>query len=74
VILWAAQLPAAELRSERLGTMRARHGTGRTGDHRPDGFAVLHGPSQGLEGITPPTRVTDLARLARELLARPANG
>lgn len=70
VILWDRCPPATQVEGPGIGRLSGRLTTGRTGDHRPEGFAVLTGPSQGRDGITAPTDVADLAGLSRSLLGR----
>jgi predicted AlkP superfamily phosphohydrolase/phosphomutase len=70
VLLWERCLPATAIHSAALGRIDGRLTTGRTGDHRPDGFAIVHGPRQGLVEDEAPREVADLARTARLLLGR----
>src|SRR5690606_5815329 len=69
VVRWQWVLPARAVASPTLGRMVAELRTGRTGDHRPGGFAVVLAPD-GRTGRPPPLAdVADLAGLARSLLA-----
>jgi predicted AlkP superfamily phosphohydrolase/phosphomutase len=53
ILRWTDEYPAAEVRSPELGLIRAAPDSGRTGEHRPEGFALLSG--RGLkEGRLPP--------------------
>ena len=49
IVRWADHRPTTEVYSNRLGVFTAEPDTGRTGEHRPNGFAVLLGqkPSMG---------------------------
>ena len=67
VVRWKDSRPATEIRSERLGRFRARLATGRTGEHRPGGFAVVVGDESG---IAPIDGITDFAAFSRSALAR----
>ncbi|MBI5852330.1 MAG: alkaline phosphatase family protein [Planctomycetes bacterium] len=64
VVLWAKEAPATAIRSERLGRIEARLTTGRTGEHRGDGFVCVRGAG----AATAPDDVTGLASFTRELL------
>jgi predicted AlkP superfamily phosphohydrolase/phosphomutase len=68
VILWERCLPTNEIESPDIGRLHGRLMTGHTGDHRPEGFAVLRGPSQGRHEVERPVDVAGLAAFARSLL------
>ncbi len=68
VVLWDRCLPAASIRSDELGTMTGKLSTGRVGDHRPDGFAIVDGRRHGLDRVPAPAHIVDLAGFARALL------
>lgn len=68
VVLWEAVPPATALISDTLGRMTGRLGTGRTGDHRPEGFAVVTGDLRALAGAPDLRACTDFARIARHVL------
>jgi len=75
VVTWTDGPPADRARSERLGTFAAERATGRSGNHRRDGFSILMRPalSRGGEAEAPPGDVVDLAPFAaRALGAVPA--
>jgi predicted AlkP superfamily phosphohydrolase/phosphomutase len=44
-IVWNPKSPINALSSQALGTISGRSTEGRTGNHRPDGFALFSGPS-----------------------------
>jgi predicted AlkP superfamily phosphohydrolase/phosphomutase len=68
IVLWDEVLPTTEIRSDELGRFHGRLTTGRTGDHRPDGFAVVLGSPPG----TPPLdHIVDFAGFVRSLLLQP---
>lgn len=65
IVLWDEVLPAAEIRSEELGRFHGRLTSGRSGEHRPDGFAVVRGSPPG----APPLKhIVDFAGFVRSLL------
>jgi predicted AlkP superfamily phosphohydrolase/phosphomutase len=72
VILWNDLPPAREIVSETLGRLSARLATGRTGEHQPEGFAVLSGNGAGLETAPPLEQVADFAPFAAHVLQRAA--
>jgi predicted AlkP superfamily phosphohydrolase/phosphomutase len=43
ILRWTNEYPAVEVRSPELGLIRAAPDSGRTGEHRPGGFALLLG-------------------------------
>jgi predicted AlkP superfamily phosphohydrolase/phosphomutase len=71
VVLWHDLAPAAEICSERLGRFTGRLATGRTGEHRPAGFAVLEGSGRGLDQAPPLQHITDFADVVGSLLSPP---
>ncbi len=68
VILWNELEPATEIYSDRLGRFTGRLGTGRTGNHRPDGFVVLAGDQRPAERVSPVKHIVDFAGFVRNLL------
>lgn len=64
VVLWARQAPATALQSARLGRIEARLATGRTGEHRGDGFVWIDGAAAD----PAPGDVTDFAAFTRACL------
>ena len=62
IVTWAGHRPVSRIESRLLGTVEAAHATGRSGNHRRDGFCVVDVP-----GREPPalTDGRDLARFAR---------
>jgi predicted AlkP superfamily phosphohydrolase/phosphomutase len=66
VVRWAGHAPADRVESDVIGPVDASFGTGRSGNHRRDGFAVVSlpgAPARALEDIR------DLASLARAVVA-----
>jgi predicted AlkP superfamily phosphohydrolase/phosphomutase len=65
VVTWAGGPPVSRIESEVLGPVTARHSTGRSGNHRRDGFCVVSVP-----GREPPplTDIRDLVRVALEVV------
>ena len=68
VVRWREVRPATEIRSEELGCFRARLATGRTGEHRPGGFAVVLGNPRGVKPIE---HIVDFADFVRSALQQP---
>jgi predicted AlkP superfamily phosphohydrolase/phosphomutase len=70
IVTWTGAPPAERVRSERLGTFTAGLTTGRSGNHRRDGFSVVMEPgARGAEAEAPPGEIVDLAPLAARALA-----
>jgi predicted AlkP superfamily phosphohydrolase/phosphomutase len=44
-ILWNAKAPINSITSPEIGVIEGRQISDRTGNHRPEGFALLHGPA-----------------------------
>ncbi len=72
--LWMQQPPAGEMRSDRLGRFVAPLGSGRGGNHRPDGFMVAAGALRQAAASVPLRDATDFPPLIRHLLAVPQEG
>ena len=53
IILWNDLLPAPEICSDSLGRLTGRLTTGRTGEHRPDGFVIVAGDKRRVEQAPP---------------------
>lgn len=68
IVRWDKVLPTTEIRSDKLGRFRGRLTTGRTGDHRPGGFAVVLGSPPG---VPPLEHIVDFADFVRGLLMQP---
>jgi len=62
IVTWAGHPPVSRVESRLLGPIAAAHATGRSGNHRRDGFCVVSVP-----GRQPPplTDIRDLAAFAR---------
>jgi hypothetical protein len=73
VILWNDLEPATQIYSDRLGRFAGRLGTGRTGNHRPDGFVVLAGDPRPADQESPLQHIVKLAPFVRNLLTQPGN-
>jgi stage V sporulation protein SpoVS len=70
VVLWNDLEPATEIYSDRLGRFTARLGTGRTGNHRADGFVVLAGDRRPVEQAPPLNHIVDLPSFVRNLFVQ----
>jgi predicted AlkP superfamily phosphohydrolase/phosphomutase len=66
IVTWAGHRPVSRVESRLLGPVTADHATGRSGNHRRDGFCVVDVP-----GREPPalTDIRDLAPFVRGALA-----
>jgi predicted AlkP superfamily phosphohydrolase/phosphomutase len=65
IVTWAGHPPVSRVESRLLGPITADHATGRSGNHRRDGFCVVSVP-----GREPPTLtdIRDLAAFARTVV------
>jgi len=68
VVTWSGAPPAEQVASDRLGTISGSIATGRTGNHRPDGFCVVLRPGAESGGEEAAGHITDLAPLAMDAL------
>jgi predicted AlkP superfamily phosphohydrolase/phosphomutase len=73
-VRWADMEPVMEAYSDRLGTMRARFGTGRGGNHAAAAFAVVMAPGQYAARFSGLRHTTDLSRAVFRCLAPHAGG
>jgi predicted AlkP superfamily phosphohydrolase/phosphomutase len=68
VILWEPQAPVTEIYSDCLGRVAVRPATGRKGNHRPDGFAVVAGNQHPMRQMPFLRHTADFAGFVRSLL------
>ena len=68
ILRWTHEYPAAEVHSPELGLIRAAPDSGRTGEHRPDGFALLLGRGVKQDGLPPLAHNRDFPRFVSHLL------
>ncbi|HET9488818.1 MAG TPA: alkaline phosphatase family protein [Methylomirabilota bacterium] len=68
ILRWAEEKPATELRSPELGLIRAAPDSGRTGEHRPGGFALVLGRGVKEGGLPPLAHNRDFPRFVSHLL------
>lgn len=68
ILRWTKHDPATRAHSPRLGTIEAAPDSGRNGEHRPDGFALVLGPRVTQDGLPPLAHNGDFARFAKRLL------
>ena len=64
VVMWSGAAPVSRVESDRIGPVAALPSTGRSGNHRRDGFCVLSLPP----GLPELSEGRDLARLVRGAL------
>jgi predicted AlkP superfamily phosphohydrolase/phosphomutase len=65
VVTWSGQPPASRVESARIGPVTAERATGRSGNHRRDGFCVVSVPGRELPA---PSDIRDLAPLVAAAL------
>jgi predicted AlkP superfamily phosphohydrolase/phosphomutase len=70
VLSWSDRRSASRIKSDRLGVIDLKPPTGRTGNHRPEGFAIVIDPRSQRGGSAPDGTIVDLAAMVRRLLDR----
>src|SRR5262249_55075677 len=70
VLSWADRRPSSRINSPALGSIDLTPPTGRSGNHRPDGFAIVVDPQRPRAGQLPQGDIVDLAPMVRRLLDR----
>jgi hypothetical protein len=68
IVTWTGVPPAAAATSDGLGTVSGTIATGRTGNHRPDGFCVVLEPEGATTASPAPAHIADLAPLVLRAL------
>jgi predicted AlkP superfamily phosphohydrolase/phosphomutase len=68
VVTWTGEPPAAAATLAGGGSISATLATGRTGNHRPDGFAVVMEPGAAAGGEAAPGHIADLAPMVTRML------
>lgn len=68
ILRWTDEYPTTEVRSPELGRIRAIPDSGRTGEHRPDGFALVLGRRVAQGGLPPLAHNQDFPRFVSHLL------
>jgi predicted AlkP superfamily phosphohydrolase/phosphomutase len=68
LVRWTDEYPVSEVHSPSLGTIRAGPDSGRTGEHRPGGFAVVLGDKVKEDGLPPLAHNSDFPRFVSHLL------
>lgn len=68
VVTWSGAPPADAVASERLGAIAGSIATGRTGNHRPEGFSITLLPGAERGGEAEAGHITGLAPLALHAL------
>jgi predicted AlkP superfamily phosphohydrolase/phosphomutase len=69
IVTWSGRVPASQIHSDKLGALTTEPGTGRTGNHRSDGFCVIVESGKGRERrIPPPRHISELGRFVCTLL------
>jgi predicted AlkP superfamily phosphohydrolase/phosphomutase len=73
VVTWSGAAPARQVHGEDIGSIRAEPSTGRSGNHRPDGFCVIVEPPGSAASVASPRHISELSSLACQLLQLPSN-
>lgn len=68
LLRWTDEYPVSEVRSPELGLIQAGPDSGRTGEHRPDGFALVLGRRAKEGGLPPLLHNSDFPRFVSHLL------
>ena len=68
ILRWTEEYPVTEVGSPELGVIRATPDSGRTGEHRPDGFALVLGRGVKEGGLPPLAHNRDFPRFVSHLL------
>jgi predicted AlkP superfamily phosphohydrolase/phosphomutase len=68
ILRWSDQYPTTQVHSPGLGVIEAMPETGRTGEHRPEGFAIVLGPAMRDGGLPPLAHNQDFPRFVSHLL------
>jgi predicted AlkP superfamily phosphohydrolase/phosphomutase len=68
ILRWTNEYPATQVSSPELGTIEAAPDSGRTGEHRPDGFALVLGRRVREGGLPPLAHNADFPRFVSHLL------
>ena len=71
VVRWADRGPISRIRSDALGAIDVRPPTGRSGNHRADGFAIVVDPAAERGRQIAPADIVDLAPMVSRLLGAP---
>jgi predicted AlkP superfamily phosphohydrolase/phosphomutase len=72
VVTWNGLPPLSRIHSEEIGALAAELGTGRAGNHLPDGFCVVVNRAVGGgQAIRPPSHISELASFVSSLLHHP---
>jgi predicted AlkP superfamily phosphohydrolase/phosphomutase len=62
-VTWREALPATDVYSERVGSVRAKLATGRSGNHRSEGFLAVVGKHRAATASDGPGHITELRSL-----------
>ena len=68
VVSWSNHRPASRVESEMLGSVRGEPSAGRTGNHRPEGFAIVVEPGRPRGAQNAQGEIVDLASMISRLL------
>jgi predicted AlkP superfamily phosphohydrolase/phosphomutase len=68
VVSWSNHPPVSRIESDMLGSVRMEPSTGRTGNHRPEGFAIFVEPGRTRPAQNAQGEIADLASMVLRLL------
>ena len=68
ILRWSDVHPATRVHSPEIGVIEAMPDSGRTGEHRPDGFALVLGAAQRSGSMPPLRHIQDFPSAVRHLL------
>ena len=71
VVSWADRRPVSRINSDELGAISFKPPTGRAGNHRPEGFAIVIDPQRERGGQIAQGDIVDLVPMVWRLLDRP---
>jgi predicted AlkP superfamily phosphohydrolase/phosphomutase len=71
VVSWADRRPTSRINSDELGAIIFEPPTGRAGNHRPEGFAIVIDPQRERGGQVAQGDIVDLVPMVWRLLNRP---
>jgi predicted AlkP superfamily phosphohydrolase/phosphomutase len=69
IVTWTGLPPLSRIRSDAIGELASEPGTGRVGNHRPDGFCVILDRTNGQrKPALPPRHISELGGLVSRFL------
>jgi hypothetical protein len=68
IVVWNDMRAVSHATSDLLGSFTAELATGRSGNHRPEGFVIIANDDTALQAVAPPQGIADLASLISRAL------